>query len=198
MQPNYQGDYDYHSSFGNTAIGGWTDGRNIISGNAQQDVFVNLVKAHRLRQAQRQQPRLQLALRQLTRLPLRHASASTRITQIAGSMVPGTTDIGNHCDDCVTTIALPFPYTLYDQSFTMVNLSSNGNAQLTTTDPDFSNICVPWTAHNYAILPHWDDLYTLNAGFGSSPRLVAPLPTASLISSGVPSTSQAPALPTLS
>ena len=47
-----------------------------------------------------------------------------------------------------------------------VNLSSNGNAQLTTTDPDFSNICVPWTAHNYAILPHWDDLYTLNAGFG--------------------------------
>ena len=54
VQPNYQGDYDYHSSFGNTAIGGWTDGRNIISGNAQQDVFVNLVQGHRLRQAQRQ------------------------------------------------------------------------------------------------------------------------------------------------
>ena len=43
VQPNYQGDYDYHSSFGNTVIGAWTDGRNTISGNSQQDVFVNLV-----------------------------------------------------------------------------------------------------------------------------------------------------------
>ena len=32
--------------------------------------------------------------------------------------MPGTTDIGNHGDDTVTTIALPFAYTLYDQSFT--------------------------------------------------------------------------------
>ena len=39
------------------------------------------------------------------------------IAQIGGSIVPGTTDIGNHGDDEVTTIALPFPYTLYDQTF---------------------------------------------------------------------------------
>ncbi len=44
VQPNYQGDYDYHSSFGFTMIGGWTDGRNIISGQSQQDVFVNFVQ----------------------------------------------------------------------------------------------------------------------------------------------------------
>src|SRR5207249_10437776 len=56
------------------------------------------------------------------------------IAQIGGSIVPGTTDIGNHCDDCVTTIALPFPYTLYDANYTSINLSSNGNAQFTTTD----------------------------------------------------------------
>ena len=42
------------------------------------------------------------------------------ITQIGGSIVPGTTDIGNHGDDTVTTIALPFPYTLYDQTFTTI------------------------------------------------------------------------------
>ena len=35
------------------------------------------------------------------------------IQQIGGSIVPGTTDIGNHSDDLVTTIALPFSYTLY-------------------------------------------------------------------------------------
>jgi serine protease len=44
VQPNYQGDYDYHSSFGATAIGAWTDGRTIISGTSQQDVFVNFVQ----------------------------------------------------------------------------------------------------------------------------------------------------------
>ena len=53
--------------------------------------------------------------------------------------MPGTTDIGNHGDDTVTTVALPFPYSLYDQSFTSINLSSNGNAQFVTTDTAFTN-----------------------------------------------------------
>jgi hypothetical protein len=88
------------------------------------------------------------------------------IAQIGGSIVPGTTDIGNHGDDTVTTVALPFSYTLYDQSFTSINLSSNGNAQFTTTDTTFTNQCLPWTAHNYTIFPYWDDLYLVNAGFG--------------------------------
>src|SRR6187397_935692 len=88
------------------------------------------------------------------------------ISQIGGSIVPGTTDIGNHGDDTVTTIALPFAYTLYDQTFTNINLSSNGNAQFTTTDTAFTNQCLPWTAHNYTIFPYWDDLYLVNAGFG--------------------------------
>src|SRR5262249_43524357 len=142
VQATYEGDYDYHSSFGNTAIGGWTDGRTTISGNAQQDVFVNFVQG---------------ATPTASPTPTASATASPTptntptptpcagqytITQIAGTIVPGTTDIGNHCDDCVTTIPLPFPYTLYDQSFTSVNLSSNGNAQFTTTDLAFSNVCL--------------------------------------------------------
>jgi hypothetical protein len=88
------------------------------------------------------------------------------IAQITASIVPGTTDIGNHCDDCTTTIALPFSYTLYDQTFNAVTLSSNGNAQFTTAATDYSNVCLPWTTHDYTILPYWDDLYTLNSGFG--------------------------------
>ena len=88
------------------------------------------------------------------------------ISQIGGSIVPGTTDIGNHGDDTVVTIALPFSYTLYDQTFTNINLSSNGNAQFTTTDTTFTNQCLPWTTHNYSIYPYWDDLYLVNSGFG--------------------------------
>ncbi|HKH20031.1 MAG TPA: hypothetical protein VKB53_03860, partial [Gammaproteobacteria bacterium] len=88
------------------------------------------------------------------------------VTEIGGSIVPGTTDIGNHGDDTVTTVALPFSFTLYDQSFTSINLSSNGNAQFVTTDTAFTNTCLPWAAHNYTIFPYWDDLYLVNSGFG--------------------------------
>jgi hypothetical protein len=92
--------------------------------------------------------------------------AGLTIIQISGSIVPGTVDIGNHGDDTVTTIALPFSFTLYGQTFTSINLSSNGNAQFVTTDTAFTNQCLPWTTHNYTIYPYWDDLYLVNSGFG--------------------------------
>src|SRR5260370_38897582 len=80
---------------------------------------------------------------------------------------PGTTDIGNHIDDGTTTIVLPFSYTLYDQAFTNINLSSNGNAQFVTNSTAYINECLPSpTINSYAIFPYWDDLYTGNAGYG--------------------------------
>ena len=82
------------------------------------------------------------------------------IAQIGGSIVPGTTDIGNHIDDGVTTITLPFGYNLYGTNYTTINLSSNGNAQFTTSDTAYSNVCLPWASHNSTILPYWDDLNT--------------------------------------
>src|SRR5438876_1638986 len=44
IQSTYEGDYDYHSSNGQTMIGGWTEGRVVISSHAQQDVFVHFVQ----------------------------------------------------------------------------------------------------------------------------------------------------------
>src|SRR5207253_5678203 len=73
------------------------------------------------------------------------------ISQIGGSIVPGTADSGNHGDDVVTPVALPFPFTLYDTPFTSINVSSNGPAQFTTTATDFTNICLPWLTHNYTV-----------------------------------------------
>src|SRR5947199_5440627 len=166
VQATYEGDYDYHSANGTTAIGGWTDGRVVISGNAQQDVFVNFVQGATPTASPTPTPSA-TASPTPTNTPTPTPCVSQYVvSQIGGSIVPGTTDIGNHCDDCTTTVALPFPYTLYDQSYNTINLSSNGNAQFTTLDAAFSNLCLPWTTHNYAILPHWDDLYTLNAGYG--------------------------------
>jgi hypothetical protein len=88
------------------------------------------------------------------------------LNQISGTIVPGTTDTGNHCDDCITTITLPFPFTFYDHTFNAMNLSSNGNAQFTTMDSGYSNTCLPWPGHDYTIFPYWDDLYTVNSGYG--------------------------------
>jgi hypothetical protein len=71
------------------------------------------------------------------------------ISQIGGSIVPGTTDIGNHGDDVVTAVTIPFPFSLYDQTYTTVNVSSNGNAQFTTNDNFWVNSCpLPWTTHD--------------------------------------------------
>ena len=92
------------------------------------------------------------------------------IQQIGGSIVAGTTDIGNHADDLVTTIALPFSYTLYGTSYNSINLSSNGNAQFTTTDTAFTNVCLPWLNHNSTIFPYWEDQRTdVNPGCSSLP-----------------------------
>ena len=82
------------------------------------------------------------------------------INPIEDSCVPGETDIGNHGDDTVTTVAMPFPYTLYDHTFNSINLSSNGNAQFTTTDNAGTNVCLPWLSHNFTIFPYRDDQRT--------------------------------------
>src|SRR6516164_7976255 len=168
VQPNYEGDYDYHSSYQNTMIGGWTDGRNVISGNAQQDVFVNFVQGATPTASPTPTPSATASPTPTSTPTPTPCVGQYTITQIAGTIVPGTTDIGNHCDDCVTTIALPFSFTLYDQTFTSVNLSSNGNAQFTTTDNAFGNLCLPWTTHNYTIYPYWDDQNTTANGTGCS------------------------------
>jgi len=94
------------------------------------------------------------------------------IGQIPGDIVPGTLDIGNHCDDCDTLISLPFPYTLYNQTFTTVYVNSNGRLDFVTNhEPDFSNNCLPRPPHNgpydYTIFAYWDDLRTdIPAGSG--------------------------------
>jgi hypothetical protein len=84
------------------------------------------------------------------------------ITQIGGSIVPGTTDSGNHCDDCTTPITLPFSYTLYDQTYTAANVDSNGTFQFVNPLSIFTNSCLPDTSgRTYIIFPYWDDLETV-------------------------------------
>ena len=89
------------------------------------------------------------------------------IAQIGGSIVPGTTDTGNHCDDCTTTIGLPFSYSLYDQTYTSVSVDSNGTLQFVNPVSVFTNSCLPDASRTYIVFPYWDDLRTdVNSGDG--------------------------------
>lgn len=100
--------------------------------------------------------------------PARAQCRGFSISQDSGIAIdPGSTDTGNHCDDCSTTIALPFPVTLYGVTYTSAKVISNGNIQFTTDNGEYNNDCLPRPATiGVAICPHWDDLRTDGAGEG--------------------------------
>ncbi|HLL73485.1 MAG TPA: carboxypeptidase regulatory-like domain-containing protein [Pyrinomonadaceae bacterium] len=100
------------------------------------------------------------------------ASAQTanqyRFTSTKGAtIVPGTTAVtGFNCvtptagDDCVATVALPFAYMFYGNSYTSANVSSNGNLQFTSASADYGQfeVCQPLSQFGNAILPFFSDL----------------------------------------
>ena len=84
--------------------------------------------------------------------------ATTTATE---SILPGTTDIGNHCDNCTTLLIFPFPVRLYNANFTQAYVNSNGSL-LFTGDQAYSGTSCPLPDPNLgaAILPYQDDLRT--------------------------------------
>ena len=81
------------------------------------------------------------------------------------TLVPATDDIGNHCDDCNTTVTLPFPVTIYGTPYTSVNAGSNGLLEFGSDQAGayFAN-CLPVQAGPPAfaatLFPYYDDLRT--------------------------------------
>ena len=88
------------------------------------------------------------------------------ITNGTDPIVPGTTDTGNHCDDCDTPVSLPFPFQLYGHTYTTVNVNSNGRMDfVTANEPNGHNTaCLPAPPnqgpYDYTIFPLWHDMST--------------------------------------
>jgi hypothetical protein len=88
-------------------------------------------------------------------------------------IVLGTVDTGNHTDDGDTFVALPFPFSLYDQTYNGVNVSSNGRLDFVCINepggymaaclPPPPNIC----PFDYTIFA-WSDFHTGVVGEGCS------------------------------
>lgn len=87
------------------------------------------------------------------------------VTVGGGALVAGTTDVGNHGDDVVSSISLPFPVSFYGNSFSAATVSSNGTLQFSSSSTAYSNACLPNATFSNTILGHWDDLRT--DGFGN-------------------------------
>ena len=83
------------------------------------------------------------------------------------AIVPGTVDVGNHCDECATEITLPFAFALYDQTFSSVQATANGTLNFVDSGRTGGiNFCLPYSGLGYSILPYWDDMMTSGQGHG--------------------------------
>jgi hypothetical protein len=97
------------------------------------------------------------------------------ITQSSGvQIVPGTTDTGNHCDfiGCTTGINLPFPFTLYDRTFTSAYLGSAGTIGFVGNQGYAISRCLPLDEPqnlNFGILAYWDYVETDGSGCPGGP-----------------------------
>ena len=87
-------------------------------------------------------------------------------TETGQWMVRGTTDMGNHCNDCTTAISLPFPVTIYGREYTAAAVSSNGNIQFAGSNAGGVNGCLPHPGLGPSFFPYWDDLTTSGFGYG--------------------------------
>jgi hypothetical protein len=89
-------------------------------------------------------------------------------TIMAGTdtIVAGTTDTGNHCDDCDTIVAIPFPFQMYNGTYNSVNVDSNGRLDFVTPNEPggYNTSCLPAPPNigpfDYTIFPLWQDMQT--------------------------------------
>jgi hypothetical protein len=104
------------------------------------------------------------------------------IVETTGQPLTATTDIGNHCDDCYTQMALPFPVRLYESTFTEAQVGSNGLLGFGTPPGIFPTVlCDPVPVATYSVLSYWDDLRTDTAGSGIFTSVVGVAPNRELL-----------------
>jgi hypothetical protein len=108
---------------------------------------------------------------------LAQCNAYTLTSSTGVAIVPGTTDTGNHVDDGMTAVALPFPVVVYGSSYSAAQVSSNGNLQFTTANSAYNNVCLPDASSGVALMPHWDDLRTDGTGSGIFTSVSGTAPT---------------------
>src|SRR5262245_15720051 len=87
----------------------------------------------------------------------------TTTTQTGQSIIPGTNDVGNHCDDCATLVNFPFPVSVYGDTYTSAYVTDNGSVQFLTSNGGAPVVaCTPLAINGFdrALIPYLGDLRT--------------------------------------
>ncbi|HKP52938.1 MAG TPA: dockerin type I domain-containing protein [Chloroflexia bacterium] len=109
-----------------------------------------------------------------------YANYQVTLAQATATIIPGTSDVGLHCSLCRTTIALPFPFKLYERTFTQATVGSDGSMQFLSSYTDY-NTCLPYGSFDYAILPFWADLWLSQPGSGIYTAVVGTAPNRTFV-----------------
>ena len=82
-------------------------------------------------------------------------TVSSGTVEIAEDLVAGSQCWGG----CVVPLALPFPVTFYDQTYTSANVSTAGNLQFVTTDFSQQSCPIPFPQFGPTMLAYWDSRF---------------------------------------
>src|SRR6266849_2820211 len=84
---------------------------------------------------------------------------------IAFNWIPGTFQTSLEGDEATLPVDLPFPFTFYGQTYTVIYLSTNGFGNFLGPRTDPFNACIPNPAlPNALIAPFWTDLWINRPG----------------------------------
>ena len=98
------------------------------------------------------------------------SAGSYEIIATTGTITPGATRVtALDCDDCTTTLTLPFAVQVYGNTYTSVVVSSNGNIQFASNRTTFTNTCLPATSFAQTFFGYWDDLELRTAADRAGP-----------------------------
>ena len=93
-------------------------------------------------------------------LPLRTDSFGYFCIVETPAYIEANTILSLSGDDASAQVSLPFPFTLYGQTYNTAFVTTNGNLNFLAANSSFSNGAIPSTgAPNGAIYPFWDDLF---------------------------------------
>lgn len=110
--------------------------------------------------------------------PLSAVQSYYAIISDTASIVTGTNDIGNNCDDCTTLVSLPFTVSPYNiLHYSAARVSSNGNVQFVTNSASANRTCdLPAAVWSATIFVYQTDLRTDCAGCGIFTRTAGTAP----------------------
>jgi hypothetical protein len=157
--------YDLRVDGGDTTLTAWTQARGAYAWPLPAAPFVQPTATATVTGT----PPTATALPSATATPAVAPCPVYTVMTGTATIISGTTDIGNHCDDCATTVNLPFPVTLYDQTFTRGYAQSNGSFEFGPASASLSTSCLPDRNQQYAVIVYQADQCTTGCGGVSCP-----------------------------